>query len=140
MDQHSKQYLVKLIQEALQSTLTVYHGCNAKYADQISRTGLIASKSMGYESAGWYMVSTDFESALFHATPKEDTGDAIVFEFEIPLKKNDRWLGYPYLWKGHERSDNSTWFALMKPLPPKFIKNAHVVPYDQWLERKNLKF
>jgi len=120
------------------SYITVYHGANNKYADDIKRSGLI--DKTGYNQ-GWYMVSTDFESALYHATPinKEDVS---VFEFRVPIEHDGKvyWTGYPYLWKGEKRNDKSTWFALMRKLPPSFIHKIHVIPYNIWLKQKEDKF
>jgi hypothetical protein len=117
--------------------LTLYHGTSLKYLDDIKKNGLISK--VGYDTNGWYMMSTDFESALFHALPTNKT-DIIVVEFTIPIKENDYWIGYPYLWKGGKRTDSSTWYALMKPIPKKFIKKIHYVDYDKWLEQKNKGF
>lgn len=111
--------------------LTVYHGTKPKFVNDIRQNGLVNSN--GYNQ-GWYMVSTDFESALYHAY--SDNGFVYVFEFEIPISDNDRWLGYPYLWKGSERDGNSTWFTLMQKLPKKFIKRVHKISYEDWLNQK----
>ena len=71
-----------LIKESKQSnTIKVFHGTKPKFVNDIKNNGLI-DKS-GYNQ-GWYMVSTDFESALFHAHPDNDNGDVYVIEFEIP--------------------------------------------------------
>lgn len=84
------------------------------------------------------MVSTDFESALYHAYPNESDIEkyAYVIEFQIPNKKIERWDGYPYLWKGHKRKDDSIWFALMQKIPSDFIKKVHKVDYDTWQKQK----
>lgn len=44
--------------------ITVYHGTKPKWVNKIKKNGLL--DITGYNQ-GWYMVSTDFESALFHA-------------------------------------------------------------------------
>lgn len=129
-----------LIQESIGEEtgeyLTVYHGTKPFNAHYIEKEGL--KNNQGYNQ-GWYMVSTDFESALYHAYSDFEK-DVYVFEFRIPIVENDRWLGYPYLWKGVERSDNSTWFALKKPLPKEFIVKVHKVKYTDWLRQKNKGF
>jgi len=117
------------------STITVYHGTHTSKAPKISSEGLKASDSMGYDNAGWYVVATDFNSALFHATP-EDQSEAVVFEFEVPLT-NGKWEGYPYFWPPHERGVNSKWFALKQPLTPDMIKKVHRVSHDDYLDQKN---
>jgi RNA:NAD 2'-phosphotransferase (TPT1/KptA family) len=117
--------------------ITVYHGTKPKSLNSIKRDGLI-DKS-GYNQ-GWYMVSTDFESALFHAHPDETDNNVYVIEFEIPNNKNDRWRGYPYLWKGQKMKDNSVWFALMQKIPNEFIKKIHKINYDDWIKQKEQGF
>ena len=127
-----------LIKESKQSnTIKVFHGTKPKFVNDIKNNGLI-DKS-GYNQ-GWYMVSTDFESALFHAHPDNDNGDVYVIEFEIPNNKNDRWDGYPYLWKGQKMKDNSTWFALMKQIPKEYIEKIHKIDYNKWINQKNVGF
>lgn len=117
--------------------LTVYHGTQPKFVEKIKKDGLV--DKTGYNQ-GWYMVSTDFESALFHAHP-EDSGDKVyVFKFKIPIEKNKYWLGYPYLWKGQDRSDKSTWFALMQKIPKEFIEKIQIVDYNTWQNQKNKDF
>ncbi len=119
-------------------TIKVYHGTKPKFVEEIKKNGLI-DKTEVY-SPGWYMLSTDFESALFHAHPDMEGGDVFVIEFEIPNLVNEMWDGYPYLWKGEIRNDKSIWFALKEPLPNKFIKDIIKVDYDKWIKRKDLKF
>ena len=118
-------------------TLTVYHGTNNKFVNDIKTNGLIDKQN--HYSQGWYVVSTDIESALFHATP-QNKEDVTVFEFEIPLIDNHYWEGYPYLWNGEKRNDKSTWYALKQPLPPNLIKNIHRIPYQDWVQRKQDKY
>lgn len=117
--------------------ITVYHGTKPKFVSSIKQNGLI-DKS-GYNQ-GWYVVSTDFESALFHSHPDEDKGDTNVIEFEVPINDNDKWLGYPYLWKGQKMNGNSTWFALMQKLPTEFITKIHTINYDTFMKQKNVGF
>lgn len=117
--------------------ITVFHGTMPKFISSIKSNGL--ENKLGY-SAGWYMVSTDFESALYHSRPDDDKGSTAVIEFEIEYDSEDRWVGYPYLWKGEVRNSNSTWYALKEPLPAKFIKKIHTVPYDKWIQQKNIGF
>ncbi len=118
-------------------TITVYHGTKPKFIENIKENGL--TDNTGYNQ-GWYMVSTDFESALFHAHSDENNDYVFVIEFEIPIEENNRWYGYPYLWKGYKRDDNSTWFALMQKLPAHFIKKIHKISYDNWIKQKNIGF
>lgn len=119
------------------NNLIVFHGTQPKFLNLIKQNGLI--DKTGY-SQGWYMVSTDFESALFHALPDENKDYVYVFEFEIPNNKNDRWDGYPYLWKGQKMKDNSMWFALMKQIPKKHIKKIHKIKYSNWIKQKERGF
>jgi hypothetical protein len=128
----------KLNEELINNNIiTVYHGTKPKFVNNIKRNGLI-DKS-GYNQ-GWYMVSTDFESALFHAHPDENDNNVYVVEFEIPNNKNNRWDGYPYLWKGQKMKDNSTWFALMQQIPKEFIKKTHKINYTDWIKQKERGF
>lgn len=117
--------------------LTVYHGTKPKFVDSIKNNGLI--DKTGYNQ-GWYMVSTDFNSALFHANPDENKKYVYVFEFKIPIEKTKYWLGYPYLWKGEKMNDNSTWFALMKKIPETFISDIKKIDYNVWIKIKNTGF
>ncbi len=131
---------LKTILESLLSSsnkLTVYHGTMPKKVSSIKSKGL--ENKTGYD-AGWYMVSTDFESALYHARPDEEGGSTVVIEFEIKYNSEDRWVGYPYLWKGEVRDSKSTWYALKEPIPAKFIKKIHTVPHDKWIQQKNSGF
>ena len=132
-----KDYIQQKIVESTTNYLYVYHGTNTKYVDAIKSGGLLSR--VGYDTSNWYMVSTDFESALYHATPIEK-GNVYVFQFKIPIVKNDMWCGYPYLWAEAVISDNSKWFAIKKPLTSDMISNVYEVDYDKWLERKNLKY
>ena len=116
-----------------QKFLTVYHGTQPKFVELIKKNGL--ENNTGYDQ-GWYMVATDFQSALFHATPSDENDYAYVFEFKIPLEKNKYWDGYPYLWKGRKRSDESTWFALMQKLPKEFITDLKKITFDDWRKAK----
>jgi len=120
-------------------TITVFHGTQPKFVDDIKKNGLKDKTSTSYQQ-GWYMVSTDFNSALFHANPNEKKDIVYVFEFKIPIFENDRWKGYPYLWEGEQINDNSTWFALMKQIPSTFISKIHEVNYDEWINQKQKGF
>lgn len=120
-------------------TLTLFHGTKNKFVNLIKQNGLEDKSSVAY-TQGWYVLSTDFESALFHAHPDDNKDFIYVFEFEVPIKENDHWLGYPYLWKGGKIKDNSTWFALMQKLPKEFIKKIHKVDYKDWIKQKNIGF
>lgn len=117
------------------NTITVYHGTSLKKASGIKQNGL-TSASMGYSNASWYMVSTDYASALFHATAMESGDDVVVFEFNVPIE-NKRWEGDPYFWPPYERNDNSKWFALKQPLSPNFISDVKLVSYDEFINQKN---
>jgi hypothetical protein len=135
---------IKLFEDYVKSVLPnqtyyikVYHGTKSKFVDDIKKEGL--KDKSGYNQ-GWYMVSTDFESALFHAHPDEDSGIVYVFEFKIPIVKNDRWDGYPYLWKGQKMNEKSTWYALMQEIPSRFITDIIEVDKEYWLMQKNKGF
>ena len=117
--------------------ITVYHGTQEKFVEGIKNGGLKNSEQ-NY-SQGWYVVSTDNESALYHAYAEKGE-DVFVFEFEIPIVENHFWQGHPYLWKGEERNSNSTWFAQMQVIPKEFIKKLHKIPYEEWLSQKNKGF
>lgn len=131
-------YIRKIIRESLDgpSTITVYHGTKPNRVDSIKANGL--RSDVGYDSAGWYMVSTDLASALYHASA-EPGQDAPVFEFEIPVT-NEHWEGYPYLWPPATISSGAKWFALKQELPAEFIRKIHQVPYEKYLIQKQEKF
>jgi len=121
-----------------QQSVKVYHGTNTGKVGSIKSKGLISP--LGYDNPEWFMVSTDFESALFHATPINE-GSVYVFEFNVPVEaKSKRWFGYPYFWKGYERTSTSTWFALKQPLPRTFITTVHEITYSDWIDRKIKKY
>ena len=84
------------------------------------------------------MVSTDLESALFHATAEEGE-KAPVVEFKVPVD-NSKWEGYPYFWPPYNRNDNSKWFALKQPLLKEFITKIHNISYDDFVKQKIEKF
>jgi len=115
--------------------IKVYHGTSLKKANSIKQHGL-TSVAMGYDNAGWYMVSTDFASALFHATAMETGDEVVVFEFIVPVE-NRRWEGDPYFWPPYERNDNSKWFALKQPLSANLISNVNYVSYEDFIAQKN---
>ena len=126
--------------ENSQNFITVYHGTKPKFVNNIKNNGLEDKTSTPYNQ-GWYMVSTDFESALYHADSDDNRDFVYVFEFKIPiLENNHKWLGYPYLWKGTEINNNSMWFALMKKIPKKFITTIHKITYDEWFKQKQKGF
>lgn len=132
------------VQEALLSLLTktgsstrlrLYHGTSAKHISSIRSKGLT---SKNYEQAQWYVVATDFASALFHASP--DMGqDAVVVEFEIKVDR-EPWYGWPHLWPPHKRGAQSSWFALKTPLGPRTIKKVHRVPFAEFSAQKSRGF
>lgn len=115
--------------------IIVFHGTMNKKIDTIKRDGLKST----IKSSTWYMLSTDFHSALYHATPEENDKTIPVIEFEIPLE-NKRWHGYPYLWRPFVRDETSSWFALKEVIPPKFIKKIHNIPYETWRKQKDKGF
>ncbi len=127
------------LNESLNNYLTVYHGTKPKFVKSIMANGLEDKTPTPYVQ-GWYMVATDFESALFHAHSDDSKDFVYVIEFKIPLTDNDMWLGYPYLWKGSVMKDNSTWFALRQPLPSDFIHKIHKIDYSNWISQKNKGF
>ena len=139
------EFLSKIIQEEIDSLmkngklshLTVFHGTNSKNVDSIKNVGL--KNKMGYDNSEWFMVSTDFESALFHATPEEDGGEVYVLEFSVPISDKP-WVGYPYFWPEYKRNGNSSWYSLKKELEPKLIKKTHQIPNEVWLDRKSKKY
>jgi hypothetical protein len=118
--------------------LTVYHGTKPKFVENIKENG-IENRPELY-TQGWYMVSTDFESALFHANSDSKKDIVYVFEFKIPVIDSNRWEGYPYLWKAEIRTDTSSWFGLMKQIPSTFISKLHKIDYDKWLKQKSEGF
>jgi len=112
----------QLLESARPQTLTVFHG-SGPHADGIRQNGLVAGP-MGYHSPGWYVVATDFDSALLHATTRD--GVATIFEFEVPIT-NARWEGDPYFWPPADMGDGQKWFAMQRPLPAEFIRKVHQV-------------
>lgn len=110
--------------------LRLFHGTAPKYVSSIRSKGLV---SKNYGQAEWYVLATDFESALFHATADKG-GDAYVVEFEVEVER-EPWYGFPHLWPPYKRGSGS-WFALKTPLDPKMIRKVHKVPYDEFAAQK----
>ncbi len=125
----------KIQESSKEKTIKVYHGTSLKKESGIKQHGL-TSGAMGYDNAGWYMVSTDFASALFHATAMEPGDEVVVFEFVVPVE-NRRWEGDPYFWPPYDRNNDSKWFALKKPLTPNLISDTKHVSYDDFIAQKN---
>lgn len=126
--------LLELLTEA--KVLTLYHGTQMKHVPNIKSDGVT---SKDYSRAQWYMVSSDFESALFHANPSKEGEKVPVVKLKIPVT-NKKWEGYPYLWPPTKRSDKSKWYALKEPIPKEFIKKIYYVSYDGWLKQKGSGF
>ena len=122
---------LKLSEIFKEDDIIVYHGTLTKFVNSIKEYGLTHKN---YYEPNWFMVSTDFQSALFHATPQEGK-DASVIEFKVPIN-NEKWFGYPYFWPPYKRNDNSMWFALKEPLGNELITKVHNVPYEVFLKRK----
>lgn len=135
-----RKYVREILEEKFTAPkfITVYHGTMLNKVDSIKAKGLQANPNLGYNSAGWYMVSTDIASALFHANTEEGQ-DAPVVEFKVPCT-NKHWEGYPYFWPPADMSSGSKWFALKQVLPAKFIKKVHYFSYEKFLQQKDDKF
>ena len=126
----------KLLREIISTdTITVFHGTNPKNVESIKHNGL--RTKIG--DSEWYMVSTDFESALYHGT-SDNESDVFVIEFNVSISENEKWYGYPYFWPPYERNENSKWFALKQILTPNLIKKIHQVPYEEFLNQKHKGF
>lgn len=117
--------------------LRVYHGTSLKNLESILEKGLI-SESRG---ANWYMVSDDIESALFHCSPNKDE-DAIVLEFEIPIKPSFKGIftHTPYLWNPQPMGNDNNWYGLYENIPSEFIKKVHRISHDVYMNQKSLGF
>jgi len=113
-------------------TITVYHGTTEKHVESIKRKGLIDPR--GVYAPTWYMVSTDFESALFHSNATEDEG-AVVMEFAVPTT-NEAWDGQPWFYPPNVRGTKSKWYAPTKAIPKKFIKKIHRVSFEDFVKNK----
>lgn len=124
-----------LLSESIENYIKVFHGTHLKFVNQIKEKGLI---SKNYDSASWFMVATDIESAIFHATPNDDE-DAHIFEFKVPVT-NKKWEGYPYFWPPYTRDNGEKWYALKQPLDSNFITNLHKITYKDYIKQKNKGF
>jgi hypothetical protein len=137
--EYIKQYIRQLVLENIDDTfITLYHGTTIDKAKKIKETGL--KNNIGhYDSANWYVLASDIESAIFHSYLNEDNV-AAVLEFKIPVT-NKKWEGYPYLWPPHKFSEYKKWYALKQPLPKEFIKKLHIIDYETWNDiKQNKKF
>jgi len=129
--------LTKLLLEIEKTSyLKLYHGTRLKNVNNIKSNGL---ESKTHYGNGWYMLASDFESALYHATPDDDGGDVAVIEFKIPTT-NVKWEGYPLLWPAEVRNSKSSWYSLREPIPAKFIKKVHFISFDKYKEQKSKGF
>lgn len=128
----------KILKESLGDDVkTVYHGTSQENVESIISGGLKAG-SKGYDDVNWFVVATDFKSALYHAKSK-DGGDVFVVEFEVPIN-NSKWEGFPYFWPPYTRNASSSWYALKRPIESEFIKKVHTVSYDEFLLQKSKKY
>ncbi len=125
------------LEESEGDYLRVYHGTMNKKLPSIKSRGL--ESSMGYHNPEWYMVSTDFDSALFHANAKDEDETVPVIEYKIPLK-DGKWNGDPYFWPAYERSEYSKWFSLKDIIPSEYIEKVHEVSYEDYIRKKNKGF
>lgn len=112
--------------------IKLYHGTSFKNLENILKNGFEANEALG---ANWYVFSSDFSSALFHASTNENE-EAIVIEFDIPIFNNDFSTHAPYLWNPYHRNENSCWFAAQTNIPPEFINKVHKVPYEIYKTQK----
>lgn len=125
------------LEESEGDYLKVYHGTMNKKLPSIKSRGL--ESSMGYHNPEWYMVSTDFESALFHANGNEEEETIPVIEYKIPIK-DGRWYGDPYFWPSYDRGVSSKWFSLKEVIPSEYIVKVHEIPYNNFIEQKRKGF
>jgi RNA:NAD 2'-phosphotransferase (TPT1/KptA family) len=116
------------------NTITLYHGTIEKKLDSILSTGIERNARLG---AQWYMLATDFASALFHASPDRDE-EAIVVEVKVPIEPTHSGMfsHTPHLWNPHRRNENSEWLALFKDIPAKHIQCVHRVSHADFLAQK----
>jgi hypothetical protein len=118
-------------------TLKIYHGTSQKHIDNIKENGLSGDERLGNQ---WYMVATDFESALFHASVESKNDNAIVVEFEVPIEDHKIFSAYPHLHEPHVRNKDSSWHGIDKEIPPNLIKKIHQVSYDDYMKQKSAGF
>jgi len=119
--------------------LILYHATIKKNIPSIKKQGLI-DQSSNY-SAGWFMLSDEPNSAIFHSpyAPEENLYP-VVITFKIPvIEVKRRWDGFPYVWPPHQ-GKGYKWYALMKPLPPEFITNVRDISEKEWFKIKNKGF
>lgn len=123
-----------------ENSLVVFHGTTTKKINDIKRNGLISPT--GYDSASWYMVSTNFGSALYHCNVDKELGVMpVVVEFNIPIDiLKNKWEGYPYFWPPYERHTGDKWYALKMKIPKQYITKIHNVDYDEYINQKNKGF
>lgn len=103
--------------------LNLFHGTSDTNLNKIKQEGLKSPT----ESASWYMLSSNKDDAIYHS--EKIHGNPIVIEFYVPIMKNSKWEGYPYLWRPYKvgGSFKGKWYAIREILPPKFIKNIFKV-------------
>jgi len=125
----------KIIQEAFaeEKFIKVFHGTSIENLESIEIEGL--KNERGYGDSQWYMVSTDFQSAIFHAKIDEGS-EAVVIEFKVSVT-NKHWDGNPQFWPPYERSETSKWYALKEPISKDNIEAIHKVPYEEFIKYKN---
>ena len=130
-----RRYIRKILSESSveENFIKVFHGTSIKNLESIKRDGLVNER--GYGDAQWYMVSTDFQSAIFHSRVNEGD-EALVVEFKVPVT-NKHWDGNPQFWPPHEREDDSKWYALKEPISKDNIENIYKIPYEEFVKYKN---
>lgn len=125
-----------VIFESSNDSIILFHGTIPNRVQSIESEGI---KSKDYHSPQWYMLSSDFESALYHADGTEEEG-ATVFKIQVPIVDKSPWSGYPYLWPEEKFNNGRSWYALKQPIPSEFIVDKIVVPYEQWSQQKSKGF
>jgi hypothetical protein len=112
--------------------ITIYHGTNEHHIKNIEKNGLEGDEKLG---ANWFMVATDFSSALYHSSP-DFNKEAIVFEFEIELEEHPFFKGHPFLWEPNVRNEESTWYGIKQTIPVDSIKKIHKISYEDYKKQK----
>ena len=115
---------------AAEQSLVLYHGTGERSVDHITQNGLMPPPNVN--SAGWPMLTTDFNQAVNYA----QSDNPVVAEYHIPAHRTyGRWrhddtnTDEPLLWDAQPHMDSSypgaQSYAVKSPIPAEFLHRIH---------------
>lgn len=113
---------------------TYFHGTSLENARKILKEGLVNKMP---ESANWYTMATDMESAtIYQKQSKADPDHHYILEFSVELPEEDLengvyWTGHPMLWPEYSFNEVSKdgqekiWVSNREVVPASCIVGMH---------------